>query len=106
MGPVRTSLLPALPLRSFSRWLVAASLAIGAAACDDGRKLAEQSAADALNKLAPVLKEDVAQVRRGLPEGAAKLGPMLDTDTLNDLPRVQKAITRARNLVPDLDVAK
>jgi hypothetical protein len=85
---------------------VALTCALASAACDDGRKHAEQDAADALAKLAPVLKEDVAQVRRGLPEGAVKLGAMLDPDTLTDLLRVQKAITRTRALVPDLDVAK
>jgi hypothetical protein len=77
-----------------------------AAACDDNRKVAEQSAASTLAKLAEVLKEDVAQVRRGLPEGAAKLGPMLDADTASSPVLLQKAISRARSLVPDLDVAK
>jgi hypothetical protein len=81
-------------------------LVLAATACDDGRKLAEQSAADTLTKLAPVLKEDVAQVRRGLPDGAVKLGPMLDPDTVGSPVSLQKAITRARNLVPDLDVSK
>jgi hypothetical protein len=99
MAPVRT-------LDPRASALLAFPLALALAACDDGRKAAEQSASEALTKLAPVLKEDVTQVRRGLPEGAAKLGPMLDHDTLADLVRVQKAITRTRNLVPDLDVAK
>ncbi len=45
-------------------------------------------------------------MRRGLPEGAAKLGPMLDPDTLGSPVGVQKAISRTRALVPDLDVAK
>jgi hypothetical protein len=81
-------------------------LALAVAACDDGRKVAEQSAADALAKLTPVLQEDVAQVRRGLPAGAGKLGPMLDTDTVASPVTLQKAISRTRALVPDLDVAK
>ena len=80
-------------------------LALASSACDD-RKHAESAAAEALDKLSPVLKEDVGQVRRGLPEGAVKLGAMLDPDTLTDLMRVQKAISRTRALVPDLDVAK
>jgi hypothetical protein len=95
MGAVRTLTLP-LPL----------CLALAVTACDDGRKAAEQSAADALGKLTPVLKEDVAQVRRGLPAGAAKLGPMLDADTLSSPVTLQKAITRTRQQVSDLDVAK
>jgi hypothetical protein len=81
-------------------------LSLASAACDEGKKQAEQSAADALVKLEPVLREDVGQVRRGLPEGALKLGSMLDPDTMTDLVRLQKAITRSRALVQDLDVAK
>ncbi len=74
--------------------------------CDDGRKSAEAACVAELTSLAPVLTEDVAQVRRGLPEGAAKLGPMLDPDTLASPVGVQKAISRSRALVKDLDVAK
>jgi len=91
-------------VRTHSLGVVLVVLAVNG--CDDGRKLAEQSATEALAKLAPVLAEDVAQVRRGLPEGAAKLGPMLDDDTTASLVGLQKAITRTRLLVPDLDVAK
>jgi hypothetical protein len=75
-------------------------------ACDDGRKHAEQAAADTLPKLSAILAEDVRQIRRGLPAGATKLGPMLDPDTLASPVSVQKAISRTRALVPDLDVAK
>jgi hypothetical protein len=82
-------------------------LALALAGCDDGRKRSEQAATDTLAKVAPVLTADVEEVRRGLPAGAAKLGPMLDPDTLADpVVAVRKAITRTRNLVPDLDVAK
>jgi len=85
---------------------LAASLLVTLAACDDNRKASEQAAVDELGRLAPVLKEDVAQVRRGLPEGAAKLGPMLDKDTLADNAALRKAIGRARASVKDLEVAK
>ena len=95
MVPVRTTALA-----------IAASLALSLTACDDGRKSAEAAAVVELGTLAPVLTEDVAQVRRGLPEGAAKLGPMLDPDTLASPVGVQKAISRTRALVKDLDVAK
>jgi hypothetical protein len=76
------------------------------AGCDDGRKSAEAAAAEELTKLSPVLGADVGEVRRGLPAGAAALGPMLDDDTLASPVGVQKAISRARALVKDLDVAK
>ncbi len=101
----RVRILSQAPASRECLWLLI-PLALGAAACDDGRKHAEQAAVEALAKLSPVLAEDVAEVRRGLPAGAAKLGPMLDPDTLSDLLRVQKSISRTRALVPDLDVAK
>jgi hypothetical protein len=85
---------------------VALAGGLAATACDDGRKQAEQAAADTLPKIAPVLKEDVDEVRRGMPQGADKLGPMLDPDTLASLTSVQKSISRTRALVKDLDVAK
>jgi hypothetical protein len=75
-------------------------------ACDDGRKVAEQSAADTLAKLIPTVKDDVEQVRVGLPAGAVRLTPMLDADTLANPNLLQKTITRTRGLVPQLDVAK
>jgi hypothetical protein len=84
--------------------LVVVPLAV--AGCDDGRKASEQAAADALARLSPVLSEDAAQVRRGLPQGAVKLGPMLDPDTMGSLVGLQKAISRTRALVPDLEIAK
>jgi len=99
MGPVRTSALAtSAPL--------ALSLALALTGCDDGRKSAEAAAVEELSVLSPVLAEDVAEVRRGLPIGAAKLGPMLDADTLASTVGVQKAISRTRALVKDLDVAK
>jgi hypothetical protein len=93
------------PLRPLAA--LALSLPILAlAGCDDGRKASEQDAVDIAAQLAPVLKEDVAQVRRGLPQGAAKLGPMLDADTLANLAGVRRAIGQARADVNDLAVAK
>lgn len=96
MGRVRTSLLAATLI----------PVAFSLAACDDNRKVSEQSAADALATVAPLLKDDVTQVKRGLPEGAQKIGPMLDPDTVTNLITLQKAITRTRNIVHDLEVAK
>jgi hypothetical protein len=75
-------------------------------ACDDNKKASEQSAVDELGKLVTLLKEDVAQVKRGLPNGAEKLAKLLDTDTLANPSAVQKAIGRARADEKDLMVAK
>jgi hypothetical protein len=92
--------------RSAFTALATLTLVAALAACDDGRKVAEGVAVDTLAKLSDVVKEDVAQVRHGLPQGAAKLGTMLDADTLASPVLVQKAIAHARSSVPDLDVAK
>lgn len=88
------------------RALVTASIVLSLAACDGAQKASEQSAVDELNKLVPLVKEDVAQVRRGLPAGAAKLSAALDADTLANANALQKAIGRARADVQDLTVAK
>ncbi|MFT3765030.1 MAG: hypothetical protein QM820_05880 [Minicystis sp.] len=76
------------------------------AGCDDNKKASEQSAADELAHIVPLAKEDVAQVKRGLPVGAEKLGKLLDPDTLANPAAVQKAIGRARADVKDSEIAK
>ncbi|MEO7330155.1 MAG: hypothetical protein ABI193_16390 [Minicystis sp.] len=100
---MRTSLLsPVLrPLSTIA--LLAAALVLGA--CDEGRKLSEQGAVDEVARLAPVVKEDVEQVRKGLPEGAKMLSG-LDADTLGAPAALQKAIAGARAHVPELAIAK
>src|SRR3954471_11048383 len=80
--------------------------AVGLAGCDDKGKQSEQGAVDELQRLAPVVKEDVEQVRKGLPEGAAKLATLLDPDPLGHPAGLQKAIAGARASVKDLDIAK
>jgi hypothetical protein len=75
-------------------------------ACDEGKKASEQDAVDTLGTVSALVKDDVGQVRRGLPEGAAKLGKLLDADTLGNPAALQKAIARARADVKDLEVAK
>jgi hypothetical protein len=83
-----------------------AAAALGLLGCDDGRKLSEQGAVDEVQRLMPVVKEDVEQVKKGLPEGAAKLASVLDADTLANPLALQKAIAGARASVKDLDIAK
>ena len=76
------------------------------AGCDDHTKANQEGAVEQVEALATVLKEDVAQVRRGLPLGATKLAGMLDADTLASAVATQRAIARARADVPDFSVAK
>lgn len=82
------------------------ALAASLVACDDGKKASEQDAVDSVQHLLTIVKEDVLQVRRGLPEGAAKLAPLLDADTIANPANLQRAIATARAAVPDLAVAK
>jgi hypothetical protein len=75
------------------------------AGCDDS-KAAQQKAAEVAAKLQPGVTEDVAQIRRGLPDGATKLGALLDSDPGANLAGLQRAIQQARGGVRELDMAK
>lgn len=77
-----------------------------ATACKDDGKASQKNAAEVVDKLVPVVKEDVGQLRNGLPAGAAKLTTLLDADPGADLRALQRAIAGARALVKDLEVAK
>jgi hypothetical protein len=94
-----------LPATLCSMTLAATALAL-ATGCEDTVKVSEQKAVDAAAKLVPVVNEDVTQVRRGLPAGAAKLGALVDADPGANLVGLQRAIAGARASVPDLEVAK
>lgn len=74
--------------------------------CDEARKASEAAAVEELAHIAPIVKEDVAQVKRGLPRGAEKLTKALDADTLGNSGALQKAIARARAEDKDLAVSK
>ncbi|MDI3286234.1 hypothetical protein [Polyangium sp. 15x6] len=93
-----------------SSWLasliVPAALVATLSGCEDNSKEQEQAAGYVLDKLVPVANEDAAQVRRGLPEGAKKLGEIVDSDPGANLVALQKAIRGARASVKDLDIAK
>jgi hypothetical protein len=93
---------PAPILRS----LALATLSLPALACDGGAKAAEEDAVAEVGRLAAVVKDDVAQVRNGLPAGAAKLGSSLDADTLASPSGLQRAVAAARASSKDLELAK
>jgi hypothetical protein len=92
--------------RSWLANLVIPAIVATLPGCEDTRKLQEQAAVDLIGKLVPVAKEDAAQVRRGLPEGAAKLGELIEGDVDTNLPALQRAIRNARASSKDLDIAK
>ncbi|EYF03964.1 hypothetical protein [Chondromyces apiculatus] len=74
--------------------------------CNEDGKVAQQYATDITAKMAPILRTDVEQVRRGLPSGAKKVGEMVDTDPGADLVGLRKALESARASDKDLQVAK
>ncbi|MCC6552600.1 MAG: hypothetical protein IT372_06185 [Polyangiaceae bacterium] len=86
--------------------LAGALLALLTAACGDGGKASQKYAAEVAEKMVPVLKEDVGQIRRGLPAGAEKLGTLLEADPGANLLGLQKSIAGARAAVNDLALAK
>lgn len=75
-----------------------------------GQKSAEDAAKD-VQKLIEMVDKDVAEVERGLPEGAKKIVPLLekdlkDADPKSNLPAVRSALLKMRQQVPDLGIAK
>lgn len=73
----------------------------------DGEKSVKE-AADHAATLAAIVEKDVAEVERGLPEGAKRLSVLFakGADPRQDLTAVKNALTRVRATVDDLSVAK
>lgn len=83
-------------------------LALGAG-CKDQAKESAKLAAGNVDELADLVDKDVAEIERGLPEGAKRLAKLYDegdTDPTKDLPAVRMALLQAQRQVPDLNVAK
>lgn len=88
-----------------------AFLATSSVACkDQGQKSADE-ARTAVQKLVELTARDVAEVERGLPEGAKKLSELLakevgKDDPKSNVPAVRSALLKMRQQVPDLGIAK
>jgi len=98
--------------RAFLVWAAAALSTSTLIGCKDGsRKSAEAARAD-VQKLVDLTARDVAEVERGLPEGAKKLTDLFakevgkDGDPKQNVPAVRSALLKMRQQVPDLGVAK
>jgi hypothetical protein len=76
--------------------------------CNNGAKESADRAASDAALLSQIVDEDVAEVERGLPEGARLLAPLVAgwADPKQDVSVVRKALLRIRREAPDLDVAK
>ncbi len=105
-----------MPRRAVLQWtaaaVIAASTSTALVGCKDrGQKSAEEARSD-VQKLVDLSAKDVAEVERGLPEGAKKLTDLLakevgkDGDPKRNVPGVRSALLRMRQQVPDLGIAK
>ncbi|HEV3190412.1 MAG TPA: hypothetical protein VGY54_07940 [Polyangiaceae bacterium] len=77
-------------------------------ACKDNAKESTARAAEDVAAVAELVGKDVAEIERGLPEGARLLGPLVTNgaDPRQNLAGVRKALLRIRRDVMDLNVAK
>lgn len=85
--------------------LVVPALVASLASCADPARQ-EQIAASVLTKIAPIADADAAQVRRGLPEGAKKLGEHIDAEPETNLVALQRVVRGSRVNVEDLRTSK
>jgi len=95
-------------VRRLSQALVMSVLACAALGCEDVGEKSATLARGHVALLATAAKEDVQQVRRGLPEGGKHLVELFQA-AFPELPApetARKALKRTRDQVPDLGVAK
>jgi hypothetical protein len=84
---------------------------LGACGKERGQRSAEDARAD-VQTLIDLTAKDVAEVERGLPEGAKKLSDLFakevgkDGDPKKNAPAVRSALLKMRQQVPDLGIAK
>jgi hypothetical protein len=83
-------------------------LSLLAVSCKDQAKESAKLAAKDADTLADLVDKDIAEVERGMPEGAKRLASLYagGTDATKDLPAVRQALLKAQRDVPDLNVAK
>jgi hypothetical protein len=88
------------------RVLALSALVLLVFGCGDDRKKSAELAKAHVNELAKTAREDVRQVRSGLPLGAAELPKLLPAEGEIDGSTAREALERARSKVADLRVAK
>jgi hypothetical protein len=103
-----TPSLPRLPLLFAPALALALAFASLLAGCKDQAKESAARAARDVTELGVLVDKDVAEVERGMPEGAKKLAALLanGADPKQDAAGVRKALQRARRDVMDLNIAK
>jgi hypothetical protein len=87
--------------------VITATLLLGfGGGCKDNDKQSIEKSRFIVDQLVPIIEEDAAQLKRGMPEGAKKLGENLPEDPADDLRALQQALKRSRDAVDDLRFAK
>lgn len=85
--------------------LAVVALVFAALGCDSGAKRSAAAARGHAVELAKLIREDVREVRQGLPLGGAELEKILGAEPLH-ADTVREALTKARGRVQDLRTAK
>jgi len=98
--------LPVLAAVASAACMTAFAALVGA--CKDQAKESAAHAAPDAAALADLVAKDVGEIQRGLPEGAAKLAPLVagGADPRQDIAGVRRALVRVRREVIDLNVGK
>ena len=110
MSPRKSAAMVESPMRPFaaSVALVALVAPLFLGGCDGQAKLSEAKAVEHVDRLAKLADTDVEEIRRGLPEGAAKLQNVLFEKEKEPFdPRVVRtAMRKTRESIKDLQLAK
>lgn len=90
------------------RLLLSGPLLVGLVGCDGTNQESLELAAKHARRLAETAKQDVVEIRQGLPRGAEELAKAWgeEPNPLGDPEAARRLLTRARDKVQDLRVAK
>jgi hypothetical protein len=90
------------------RWVIAVACALALVGCKDKAKQSAEEAKGNVASLVTLADKDVAEIERGLPEGAEKMSQMIgtETDLRQNAQQVRASLLKVRRQVPDLGIAK
>lgn len=95
-----------LPRRVVSLLLLGIGVACLASGCRKSSSVSAAQCKEHVAMLGVVAKQDLEEIRKGLPQGAKFLEEFVSTSKFDDASASREALDRARNKVQDLRVAK
>ncbi len=103
LPPTRVPMKPRLEIVT-----TALALALASPSCKDQAKESADHAVSDATFMATLVDKDVAEIERGLPEGAKRLAPLVadGADPRQDVRAVRRSLQRIRRDVADLNIAK